>query len=69
VDLALLLPFYLGFTLKNGIIVAIFVCGKGIKKELFLEDSFERFFVDEKWIGGYCLKRLLRMVGKLKLIL
>jgi len=24
------------------------VCGKGIKKELFLEDSFERFFVDEK---------------------
>jgi hypothetical protein len=48
VGLVLLLPFYLGFTLKNGIIVAIFVCGKGIKKELFLEDSFERFFVDEK---------------------
>ena len=29
-----------------------FLSGKGIKKELFLEDSFERFFVDEKHLIG-----------------
>jgi len=34
------------------------MCGKGIKNELFLEDSFERFFVDEKNFVGCWFKGL-----------